>query len=85
VCSYRDLILDTNAYKPPASDKDRRSTRYLGNSATRELHDLKNEKPRCHIDIIRFDHCINFNTQKEAVAADYDFCAYCFGKEKSKR
>jgi hypothetical protein len=85
VCSYRDLILDTNAYQSPASDKDRRSTRYLGNSATRELHDLKIEKPRCHIDIIRFDHCINFNTQKEAVAADYDFCAYCFGKEKSKR
>jgi len=84
VCSYRDISIDTNAFKPTDS-KDRRATRYLGNSATRELHDLKNEKNRCQIDAIRFDHCISFNTQKEAVAADYDFCAYCFSKAKSKR
>jgi hypothetical protein len=84
VCSYRDITIDTNAFKP-TDTKDRRTTRYLGNSATRELHDLKNEKKRCQIDAIRFDHCTNFNTQKEAVAADYDFCAYCFSKAKSKR
>jgi hypothetical protein len=83
-CSYRDLVLNTNVFKK-SQRKDRRSSRYLGNSATRELHDIKNEKPRCQIDAIRFDHCIAFSSQKEAVAADYDFCAYCFGKDKSKR
>ncbi len=83
-CSYRDLVLDTTAFKQTEA-KDRRASRYLGNSATQELHDLKNEKKNCQIDGIRFDHVVNFNTQREAVAAGYDFCAQCFGKAKSKR
>jgi len=60
-------------------------TRYLGNSNTRELHDLKNQKPACQIDEIKADHRVNFKTQKEALALDYDYCAYCFGKDKPKR
>ena len=40
---------------------------------------------RCRIDEIRPDHRVYFNTQREAQAAGYDYCAYCFGKEKSKR
>lgn len=60
-------------------------TRYLGNSNKRELHDLKNQKLACQIDEIKADHRVNFKAQKEALALGYDFCAYCFGKDKSKR
>lgn len=60
-------------------------TRYLGNASTRELHDLKNATPRCQVDEIKPEHRVAFKTEKEALAAGYDYCAYCFGKEKSKR
>lgn len=85
-CNYRDLILDIRQdddYK--IGNRDRRSSRYLGNSSTTELHDLKNEKAQCQIDNIRIDHCFNFKSEKEARALGYDYCAYCFGREKSKR
>ncbi len=87
VCHYRDILLsvDLLAHCRPAKEKDRRATRFLGNSASRELHDLENEKPGCHIDKIRFDHCVNFKAVKAATHAGYDYCAYCFGKEMSKR
>jgi hypothetical protein len=84
-CSYRDLVLNTTVFKEEEREKDPRATRYLGNSATRELHDLKNEKKQCTIDGIRFDHCVNFTTKRKATAAGYDLCAYCFGKDQSKR
>lgn len=60
-------------------------TRYLGSSNSKELHDLKNQQPACQIDEIKPDHRVNFKTQKEALALDYGYCAYCFGKDKSKR
>jgi hypothetical protein len=60
-------------------------TRFLGNSHLRELHDLENTKRRCNIEKIRPDHRVYFKTEEEAEAAGYDYCAYCFGKEKSKR
>ena len=85
-CNYRDIILNTKqADTTQEKYDDLRSTRYLGNASTRELHDLKNEKKSCRIDSIRFDHATNFKTVKEATEAGYDFCAFCFGKEKSKR
>lgn len=77
---YLEIVLDDAELEQPVP-----STRYLGNSATRELHDLKSQKPACKIDEIRVDHRINFKTQKEALALGYDYCAYCFGKDKSKR
>lgn len=82
--NYRDIIINTSRDKN-VDKPDRRSGRYLGNSSTRELHDLKNEKAGCRIDAIRFDHCIAFKSQKPAIEAGYDYCAYCFGKDKSKR
>ncbi|MCP4341221.1 MAG: hypothetical protein GY799_20650 [Desulfobulbaceae bacterium] len=87
VSHYRDIILNLDQYKSfkPIKDKDIRSTRFLGNSASRELHDLQNEKNGCSIDRMRFDHMVNFKTIKMAQEAGYDFCAYCFGKDKSKR
>jgi hypothetical protein len=60
-------------------------TRFLGNSHQRELHDLENTKKQCHIDDIKADHRVYFRSEREAVAAGYDYCRYCFGKQKSKR
>ena len=84
LCSYRDIIIDTVVHDT-SGKKGHKTTQYLGNSATRELHDLKNEKKRCQIDAIRFDHRVNFKTPEQAIAAGYDYCAYCFGREKSRR
>jgi hypothetical protein len=78
---YLEIILDDEAVDLPAQTE----TRYLGNSSTRELHDLNNQKSACKIDEIRPDHRVNFKTEKEALALKYDYCAYCFGKDKSKR
>jgi hypothetical protein len=78
---YLEVVLaDEEIGLPPLPN-----TRYLGNSHSRELHDLNNQQPACQIDEIRVDHGVGFNTQKEALALKYDFCAYCFGKDKSKR
>ena len=87
VSYYRDVILNLDQFASfkPSKDKDIRSTRFLGNSATRELHDLQNEKNGCRINQMRFDHMVNFKTIKMAQEIGYDFCAYCFGKDKSKK
>jgi hypothetical protein len=77
-------VVKTFAVVPDDLDT-KKKTRYLGNTSTHELHDLNNEKKNCRIDKIRFDHWINFKTQKGAIEAGYDFCAFCFGKDKSKR
>lgn len=87
---YREIILgDDEIVCPPPEEAVKRGedkpTRYLGNSGTHELHDVSKTTRRCQIDGIRPDHRVYFKTQKEAVAAGYDYCAYCFGKEKSKR
>jgi hypothetical protein len=60
-------------------------TRFLGNSHARELHDLENVKKQCQFDEIKPDHRVYFRTEREALAAGYDHCRYCFGKDKSKR
>ena len=60
-------------------------TRFLGNSHARELHDLENVKKQCHIGAIKPDHRVFFRTEREALAAGYDHCAFCFGKKKSRR
>lgn len=57
----------------------------LGNSHVRELHDLNNVKKQCQIDGIAADHRVYFRSEREAVKAGYDYCAYCFGRNKSKR
>ena len=78
---YLEVVLEGEYAEIPPQPR----TRYLGNSRSRELHDLNNQQPVCQIDEIRVDHRVNFKTQKEALALGYDYCAYCFGKDKSKR
>ena len=77
---FRDIVIPGDI----GQDEDK-ATRYLGNSNTRELHDLQNEQKGCRIKSIRFDHKVNFTSRKEALASGYDYCAYCFGKSKSRR
>lgn len=60
-------------------------TRLLGNSGSRELHDLDNEKPNCQIAEIRPDQRFYIQSVAQAEKLGYDFCAYCFGKSRSKR
>jgi hypothetical protein len=79
---YRDLTV--------ANPKDdgqacQLKTRLLGNSGPRELHDLGNEKPACQIAEIRPDRRVYFQTTAQAEKLGYDFCAYCFGRQRSKR
>lgn len=80
-----NVVISPPTTEEPVAAEIEEKTRYLGNSNTREVHDLKKEKKNCRIDNIKFDHRMNFKTRKEAVEAGYDHCAYCFGKGKSKR
>jgi hypothetical protein len=66
---------------PDAGEK----TRFLGNSHNREVHDLQNTKKTCGIDRISADHRVFFRAAEDAIKAGYDYCAYCFGKSKSRR
>lgn len=54
--------------------------RYLGNTNTKEVHDLDNEKALCQIDeIIAAGHDRPFNTLQDATAAGFDKGHYCIG------
>ncbi len=58
---------------------------YVGNPATRELHDTQKLTKRCKLDAIKPNKRTYFDSTEAAEKAGYDYCAYCFGKEKSKR
>jgi hypothetical protein len=92
---YREIILDGEVCAPPPEGSPApgpqgdpgtiNKTQFLGNSHNREVHDLKNTKKNCRIDQISADHRVFFKTAEDAIKAGYDYCAYCFGKAKSKR
>jgi hypothetical protein len=55
---------------------------HLGNSSTKEVHDLWNEKANCQIDeIIRAGNAVVFSpdTLTQAHSEGYDNCYYCLG------
>lgn len=60
-------------------------TRFLGNSHTREVHDLDNVTDACQINEILFDRRLFFASAEQAIGLGYDHCAYCFGRERSTR
>lgn len=60
-------------------------TRFLGNSNSREVHDLNNRSADCQVDEILFDRRIFFASAEQAGKLGYDYCAFCFGRERSKR
>jgi hypothetical protein len=72
---YREYVVDSEAGKQ----------RYAGNPATRELHDTERLTKRCNFEQIKPDERVYFDTTAAAEKAGYDYCAYCFGKAKSRR
>lgn len=92
---YREIILDDCGDCAPPDGKPGpapqpetdagKGGRYLGNRSTRELHDLNNKKTNCRIGSIKAAQREYFDDPAKAIRAGYDFCAYCFGKDKSKR
>jgi len=67
--------------KDSSSDKQR----YAGNSASRKLHDTKKLSKRCSFSTINPGQLVYFDSTAAVEKAGYDYCAYCFGKAKSKR
>ena len=70
---------------PSVSGPGQIVTRYLGNSNSRELHDLDNETSACQINEIRFDNRFYFGSPEQAIGLGYDYCAFCFSRELSQR
>jgi hypothetical protein len=60
-------------------------TRYVANTRSKELHDLQHLTAACQLDEIRVDHRHGFGSVADALAMDYDRCAFCFGREQSTR
>jgi hypothetical protein len=59
--------------------------RFLGNTGSRELHDLNNLTPLCHVDRIATDRQRRFYGIADARAMGYDLCGHCFGRDRSRR
>ena len=80
--AYRDMTVHDEA---DAGGQCRFATRLLGNAGTRELHTLDNEQAGCRLAAIRPDRRVYFLSEAQAEKLGYDYCAYCFGRERSKR
>jgi len=78
----RQIVIDLT---PRSSGGGQIETRFLGNSGSRELHDLDNQQTNCQINEIDFDRRFYFSSPEAATTAGYDFCAHCFGRELSQR
>jgi hypothetical protein len=59
--------------------------RYLGNTHTKEVHDLNNEKTSCQIsEIFQAHHGVRFDpdSKDKAHSEGYDNCQWCIGGSK---
>jgi WD40 repeat protein len=70
---------------PKASADEVTAYRYLGNRRSREMHDLQHIKGACQIDEIDEKWRLYFSTTEEGKGMGFDYCAYCFGKDLSKK
>ncbi len=85
-CCPGNVVFPVSNKQPSKIDLSKEHVKnYLGNSHTRELHDLNNISPMCHIDVIDKDRRYLFSTVSEALDMNYDYCAHCFSRELSKR
>lgn len=80
--AYRDLTISNEGDDGTVCQL---RTQFLGNSSTREVHDLAREQPACNIARIRPDHRFYLQSIGQARRLGYDFCAKCFGPEMSER
>lgn len=76
--AYREYVIENSEV---ANDRQR----FAGNPATREFHDTQKLTKRCNFEAIDPNVRIYFDSAAAAEKAGYDYCAYCFGKMKSKR
>jgi putative aminopeptidase FrvX len=54
--------------------------KYLGNTNTKEVHDLDNEQPQCQInEIISHRHDVYFDNHEDAKAQGFDNGHFCLG------
>lgn len=69
---------------PPVAPSVKKDPEYLGNSNTKEIHDLSNIKPACHIDLINEENKVFFDNIEEAKKAmeskGYDGCRWCLSQ-----
>ncbi|PUA29338.1 MAG: hypothetical protein B0W54_01685 [Cellvibrio sp. 79] len=80
------IISEGTAYREYVVDiKSSDAQRYVGNVLTRELHDTQKLTKNCQFDEIKTYQRVPFASTDEAEANGFDYCAYCFGKEKSRR
>lgn len=59
------------------SEHDHRSSRYVGNKRSMEVHDRFNEHPFCHLQKIPESQEVSFASLEEARARGFDICAFC--------
>ncbi len=69
---------------PRASGPGQVATQFLGNSHTREFHDMENLSGACQIDEIRTDRRIFFAHREQAAGVGYDPCAFCMPGESQR-
>lgn len=77
----RSVVVDLT---PRALVPGTRETRWLANTGSGEFHDLERAVARCQVEEIRPDRRFYFPSEDAAVEAGYDFCAYCFGRDRSE-
>lgn len=58
---------------------------YIGNTRTLEFHDTGNTQPQCFLQKIAPKRRVYFRSIGDALEQGYDYCAYCFSRELSKR
>ena len=49
------------------------------------MHDTRNRQPGCNLPSIQPAHRVYLASEKEGAAAGFDYCAHCFGAERSRR
>ena len=58
---------------------------FLGNTHSKELHNLNHLQTNCRIPNIRQEHRKYFRCLSTALREGYDFCSWCFGRQYSLR
>ncbi len=57
-------------------------TIFLGNTNTKEVHNLDKQQYNCHINQIKPEHRTYFTSLASAHAARFDNCHWCLGNSK---
>ena len=78
---YRAIVVRRVSREDPGN----LPTRFLGNTNSREMHDLRNRQPACNVASIQPANRVFLGAEAEGVAAGFDYCAHCFGVERSRR